>query len=334
MAKKIAILTDSSCTLPPAIMEKYHVRRVPLSISIDGKAIEDPATEEETLRILRSGKLSRKNKIITEAPSVHTFEKHMVDAIQDGFNKIIIQTINRMQGKAYANANIAVFNIRRKFGDQAKNISIRVMDSRTILAGQSLLLSETIRCINSSDTNLTEVRRRMENFTSDIQAYVIPREPLTALERSRQRNRKARGWLRAFVGDTLGICPVMAIANDSLDIASVAFGFEKSASQMFAQAIRKIEDGLLSPIITLSYGGPLRELKALPGYAELSYTAKRHNVQLLPSIMSVVGGIYISAGSLSIAMASKGDIWEKSASKNDSTEIDKALVRIENASAY
>lgn len=305
----LSILTDSSCTLPSKVMEKYHIKRVPITINIEGQSMPDPCNDRETLALFNSGKLKRKNNVTTEPPTVETFEREICQAIDNGSRNVIVQTVNRLQGETYNNANAAASNIRRKLQQDKRDISIRVMDSRTVFAGQGLLISETIRRMNA-EHNHAEVRRKMDNLSSKIHTYVLPKEPLTALERAQKRNEKAVGWAQVFIANSLGIHPILCIVNDSSYVAAKPFGFEKSAQQIFLHAQRKIEKGLLSPLVTITYGGPLAELRNLPGYAELERTAKTYDVQLIPSIMSLAGGIYTSVGSLSLAIACEGEGWE------------------------
>lgn len=306
---QLSILTDSSCSLPPKVLQKYHIKRVPITINIDGSSMPDPCDDKQTLEIFSSGKLKRKHKVSTEAPSIATFEDEIYQSIDSGNKNIIVQTVNRVQGETYNNANAAASNVRRKLNGHDRDISIRVMDSRTVFAGQGLLISETIRRM-LSEANQAEVRRKMDNLSANIHTYVLPREPLTALERAQKRNEKAVGWTQVFIANSLGIHPILCIVNDSSYVAAKPFGFEKSAQQIFRHAQKKIEKGLLSPLITITYGGPISDLKQLPGYQELERTAKAHDVQLIPSVMSIAGGIYTSVGSLSLAIACEGEAWE------------------------
>ncbi len=79
----------------------------------------------------------------------------------------------------------------------------------------------------------------------------------------------------------------------------------------------QIKNGLLCPLLTIDYAGPLQELKALPGYQELKTTADAHKIQLIPSVMSIAGGIYTSVGSISLAFATESDEWMGKAGKEE-----------------
>lgn len=308
MASNIAVITDSSCSLPTSVVRKYRIHQVPLGISIDGGEIKDPCNEAKTLKLFESGRLSKKHNVTTSPPSPEDFEAAILREIKAGKKMIVVQTVNRTQGETYNNANVAASAIRRKLGNKQRDITIRVMDSRTVFAGQGLMVAETIRRILKGQ-DPAEVRREMDNLSENIHTFILPREPLLALERSRKRNEKSVGWTQAFIADTLGIHPILCNRNDSSSLVAKAFGFEKAAKQLFRHAQKQVENGLLCPLIAVNYAGSLSELKNLEGYSELKTAADRNNIQIIPSVMSIAGGIYTSIGSISIALTCEPHDW-------------------------
>ena len=309
MARKMSVIIDSSCSLPTNLINKYHIKRVPLRVSIDGEELVDPCDAAQTLTLFKSGKLSKKHVVTTSPPSPEDFENAITESIEEGSKMVVIQTVNRAQGETYNNANVAVSSIRRKLGDKHREAAIRVMDSRTVFAGQGLMVSETIRRILSGQ-DPSEVRRLMDNLSSKIHTFVLPREPLLALERAQKRNEKAVGWTQVVVAKALGIHPILCIVNDSSYLAAKGFGFQKSAKQLFNHAKKQIEKGLSCPFVVINYAGSMQELKSLPGFDELKQCADEHKVQLVPSVMSIAGGIYTTVGSLTLALACEPHDWE------------------------
>ncbi len=303
MTSETAVIIDSSCSLPAGLINKYDIQQVPLHINIDGKHFVDPCEKQKTLALFGSGRLSKKHHIETEPPSPEDFERQIMHAIEAGKKSIVIQTVNRKQGDTYQNANIAAANIRNKLGLLAKDVVIRVMDSRTVFAGQGLMATETIRRILHGE-NPNAVRRSMDSLSSKIHTYVLPKSPLLAQERASKRNEKAVSWTQVLIANTLGIHPILCIANDSSYLAAKPIGFNKSAKQLFAHTMKNIEHGLLSPVLAVNYGGPLEHLHDIPGYTDMEDFAKEHGVKILKSVMSIAGGIYTSVGSISIAYAS------------------------------
>ena len=305
---KTAIIVDSVCTLPDQLLEKYNVKRVPIAISIDGEEFTDPCDQARVLALFKSGRLSRKHRVSTLPPSPHAFEQAIEKAISQGAEQVFVQTVNRMQGETYNNANVAVAKVTARLSAGHK-VTIRVMDSRTVFAGQGLMVAETLRrLLKLEDANIA--RRQMDGLSSKIHTFVLPKSPLLALERAQKRGEKAVGWAQAFLANTLGVHPILCIANDASYRAAKVKGFEKAAAQLFTHARMQITRGLLSPFVVVNYAGPLDELKRLPGFAELEDSARETKVQLVAGVMSLAGGIYTSPGSINLAIMVEPHDWQ------------------------
>lgn len=304
---KTAIIVDSACSLPKALRDKYDVSFVPLSYSIDEDRFIDECSEENAEAMFESGSLSRKHEVNTQAPTPEDFELAIINKIRDGYQRVIVQTVNRTQGDTYENANSGLVRAKKQL-DGRSNIILRVMDSRTVFAGQGLMAIETIRrLLRTKDES--SVRRQMDVISEKIHTFILPKEPLVALERSRERNENSVGWAQALVATKLGIHPIICNANDTSAAVTKVWGFKNAAHVLFAHIITRMDVSLVCPIITINYCGPIEELKALPGYAELSLAAKRNKVMLVPSVASIASGVYASVGSLSIAIATDEHEW-------------------------
>ncbi len=305
---KIAVIVDSACNLPKAVLEKYGVTRVPIYYSVDGGQHVDPCKDDDCLSLFKSGKFSRKHKVVTKPPSPADFERQIIKKLKEGYKTVLVQTVNRMQGDTYKHANMGASAIQKKLGDR-QDIAIRVMDSRTVFSGQGVMVLETVRRMLSGQDS-SKVKRALDRLSENIHSFVIPKEPLVALERSQKRNEKAVGWGQAFVADMLNIYPTLCIVNDSSYLANKALGFKKTTKQLFHHASVKIKQGLLCPFVVISYAGPIKELKVMPGYDELEEIAAQNKVKIIPTVMSLAGGIYTSVGSISLAMATEPHEWE------------------------
>ncbi len=303
---KTSIIVDSACSLPQALREKYNVSFVPITYSVDNESFTDACTEENAVEMFQSGVFKRKHEVHTQPPTPEDFETAIIDKIKQGYDRIIVQTVNRTQGETYNNANAGVARVKKQL--DGRDITLRVMDSRTVFAGQGLMAIETIRrLLKNSDE--AAVRRTMDKISEKIHTFILPREPLIALERSRQRNENNVGWTQALIANKLGIHPIICNVNDSSHSVSKIWGFKKAAKAIFDHVSERIDAGLLSPIITVNFCGTMEELEALPGYAELTLKAKRAKLMLVPSVASLAGGIYTSVGSLSVAVATEEHEW-------------------------
>ncbi|HEY7774732.1 MAG TPA: DegV family protein [Marinagarivorans sp.] len=305
---KTAIIVDSVCTLPPRLLEKYNVKRVPISVSINGEEFPDPCDQSLSLEFFRSGQLKRKNKVTTSPPSVNAFAEVIHQAIAEGAQQVFVQTVNRMQGETYNQANAAISKVKAALPNHSK-VTLRVMDSRTVFSGQGLMVAETLRRLMKPQ-DASSVRREMDSLSSKIHTFVLPKSPLLALERAQKRGEKSVGWTQAAIANVIGVHPILCIVNDSSYRAAKVKGFEKAAGQLFTHARAQMLRGLLSPIVVINYAGPIEELKNLPGFADLEGTARECKVQLIVGVMSLAGGIYTSPGSLNLALMAEPHDWQ------------------------
>ncbi len=304
---KTAIIVDSACSLPMAIRKKYDVSFAPLSYSIDDGRFVDECNEENALAMFESGSFSRKYEVHTLPPSPEDFEKLIIKKVREGYQRIIVQTVNRTQGETYSNANTGIARAKKLLDGKA-NVILRVMDSRTVFGGQGLMAIETIRRLLKSKDEAA-VRRQMDNVSEKIHTYILPKEPLVALERSRERNENSVGWGQALVATKLGIHPIICNANDASEAVGKVWGFKNAAQTLFKHIEKRIDESILCPIITITYCGPLAELKELPGYSELEVKAKQKKIMIVPSVGSIASGIYTSVGSISVAIATEEHDW-------------------------
>lgn len=302
-----AIIVDSACSLPPAVCEKYKVSYAPLSYTVNGETRTDPCDPVHSVSLFRSGNLGKKCEVYTSPPTPEDFEQAIRKRIDEGYDRVVVQTLNRTQGDTYNNANTGVARVNQSLPD--KTISVRVMDSRTVFAGQGLMAVETIRRLLREKSH-DEVRRKMDLLSEKIHTFIIPRDIVVARQRAMTRNENSVGWAQARIADTLGIYPLICNVNDSSSAIKKIRGFDNAARDLFAHTAERIKMGLYSPIVTVCYVGPLEELKALPGYSELAQVAAANKIMLIPSVASIASGVYTSPGSLSVAMATDPHEWD------------------------
>ena len=303
---KTAILVDSACSLPGVLCAKYHITKVPLKYFIDEEPFVDSGDDDSNEALFASGVFGRKHDVHTMPPEQKDFERAIIVKIKQGYQNIVVQTVNRTQGETYNQANAAVARVRQQL--DGRKINLRVMDSRTVFAGQGLMAVETVRR-QARGVDDNQLRREMDYVSSSIHTYIIPKDPLVALERSRERNENSVGWAQALIASKLGIHPIICNVNDASHAVTKLWGFKKAAEAVFKHAITCINRGLVSPIITINYCGPMTELRAMPSFDRLQTLCREKKLMLVPSLGSVAAGIYTSVGSLSLALACEAAEW-------------------------
>lgn len=306
---KAAVVVDSVCTLPPQFLNDFHIVRVPIQIQIDGDIFPDPCDDLRCLELFQADTLGRKRRITTDAPTQAAFEQTLHELIDAGFQSIWVQTVNRQQSATYDRASAAVARVSGQL-PVANGVSIHLMDSRAVMSGQALLATESIRRLQSGE-DPSRIQRTLEQLATQVHTFVLSRDPMIAADRRRTRGERMVQWSRALIAKALGIHPILCLAGDrSYQVARIK-GFDNAVAGLFRYIQACIESGQLSsPVITVHYAGSLTALRALPGYVALEQAAKTRKCQWIPSVASLAGGIYASAGSLMVSVSGHVPEWE------------------------
>lgn len=127
MSKKLIIASDSTCDLSPELIERYHVRILPLGVNLgdrlyrDGVDIDPDAIYEH---YQKTGELPK-----TSAVNIGEFEDFFRNSTADG-QSMVFFSISSEMSCTYANAKLAAGD----FDD------IHVVDTRNLSTGGGLLV--------------------------------------------------------------------------------------------------------------------------------------------------------------------------------------------------
>ena len=124
---QVKIVTDSSVTIEPEVVEKYGITIVPLSVMVDGVLYSDAElTEGQFLQLMKSSKTLPK----TSQPPVGVFAEAFEGLAEEGAQIIAIHMSHALsgtveaarQGATLANADVTV--IDSSFTDQAMKFQV------------------------------------------------------------------------------------------------------------------------------------------------------------------------------------------------------------------
>jgi fatty acid-binding protein DegV len=135
---------------------------------------------------------------------------------------------------------------------------------------------------------------------------MIPRNLHYIRARAQKKGDRSVGWVSAFLGTALDIKPLLrAFRNETGPVAKLRH-FDEAAERCFTYIAKRImAKDLLTPTLSISYGGDLAELDKLPGYSNLMQLCRQHGVEVFRSVMSITGGVNVGEGSLAFAFASQ-----------------------------
>jgi DegV family protein with EDD domain len=149
MAKKVAIVTDTTACIPQEQVEKYGIKLAPLNIIFGNKVYRDgiDISPNEFYALLRKTKKLPTTSGSLPGVFLETYRKASQEA-----DSILCITISSKFSGMFHSAQVAM-EIAKK---TLPNIDIEVLDCSTAAAGQGLVVLATAR-VAASGGSLTEV---------------------------------------------------------------------------------------------------------------------------------------------------------------------------------
>jgi len=301
------LIVDSACDLPRSLIDKSAIRILPATIIFDGQSIQDFRDPIQTIKLYASKALEKGHESESAPTTANEIEYILNTAIKAGETDLVIQTVNRVRSPTYEHAIEAASKISKKYTN--KKLNIRVQDSRTIFTGQGILAAHTLALINKGVKG-TKLRRMIDLLSSKVHAYQVPKDVYYLRERARKKGDNSISLLGAVIGRALQVSPIVLALDDQTFPVTKIRGFNKAAETLFNHTIGKVNEGLLSPFVAVSYAGNPKELNTLAGFNELKIAIKAKKYQLIVSPMSLSGGVNLGPGTLSVAFATEPYKWK------------------------
>ena len=307
---RIGLVVDSACDLPKKFIDDNNITILPIAIKADNKLLVDRRDVEETAAFYRE-QLGSKHKNAETAPySTEEIKNLFLEKLVIDYDFVFCLTLMTSRSPIHDNAVKASFTIlseykpiRRQAGVSGP-FSLRVIDTQNLFAAQAITAVEAIRMIGQGENPL-RIRDRLEQIAPKTYGYMIPRDLYQLRARAQKKGDKSVGWLQYALGSALDIKPIIqGFRGETGPVAKIRH-FDEGVAQLFAYACERIRSGLLTPTMSVSYGGDLSELEKLNGYRELETACSDNSVELLTSVMSTTGAINVGDGAVSLGFASE-----------------------------
>ena len=304
----IVVVADSTCDLPQKYWDNHGIEIFPFSLLIDGiklKDTKDPKEQEKFFDSDRIGKLHSADSIpLSTEEVVSYFHTNIVTK----YDFALIITASKGRSETYKNvlgASNAVNLHYRPFREAAglkSNFAMRVINSGTLFSGLGILVAH-MRDLIDAGAEKKELRNAAEEFKPNIYTYCVPKDLYYLSTRAKSKGDKSVSVFAAMIAKMLGITPViLGYMDDTAPVARIK-GYKNAVNRVFNLACSRIEAGLKSPRVVVSYAGNLKDLQKFSGYLELLKCAKKANVEVDVSVMSIVGGLILGPGTLTVGFA-------------------------------
>jgi len=192
---KVAVVADSTCCLPPEIVDKYDISIVPLEIIYDSKSYRDgiDITPNEVYKIMRR----KENLPTTSTASAGDFLNAYRQLSQKA-DSILCITLTSLQSKTFE-AALAAKEIAE---EEMPGTTVEVFDSRSVAAALGFIVREAAR-VASQGGGMDEAIEAARKMMGKVN-FVAMLDTLYYLARL-GRIAKAAAW----AGSVLDMKPVL-----------------------------------------------------------------------------------------------------------------------------
>jgi DegV family protein with EDD domain len=307
---RVGLVVDSACDLPKAFLDQHRVTLLPVTLRIGEHTFLDNRDAAVTQTFYREHFGQRSQDAETAPPAAGQIGELFLQRLVLEYDQLLVLTIAASRSPVHENATQAAHailaactTVRERAGLRGP-FSLRVVDTQNLFAAQGVSVIEAARLARAG-SGFDEILARVEAVVAATYGYLLPRDLQLLRERAQRKGDRSVGWLAATLGSALDIKPVVRGHRGETSVVGNVRGFEEGAKRLLDFAAQRVRGGLLTPALCVSYGGELKELEALPGYAELAAACRASKVELLASVMSMTGAINVGEGALALGFASE-----------------------------
>ena len=307
---KIGLVVDSGCDLPKDYLDANNILVLPVPIRIGKEIYVDDRDPQRARDFYTRHEVDKNHDAETAPPSVEQIRTLLLKEAVGNFDYALVQTVPKSRSPIFDNATEAAHAILgdyRQYREAAGRegpFRIRVSDSQTLFAGQGVLAAETMRLINSG-MKVCDIRQRISNLTPCTTGYAVVPDLYYVHKRARKKGDKSVGFVGALMGSALDIKPILCARQDQTFPVAKVRGFDAAVNKMFQHARACVENGLLTPIVCVSYAGDPEAVYQMPGFDALKAATEQHAIELLVSHMGLTGGVNIGPGAISVGFISE-----------------------------
>lgn len=266
------ILTDSACDISPDLLKEWGVYHVPLHFRFNDSDTEyaDGSVDiKEFYDKMRTGGVAKTAAVNVEIFS-NLFEEHLkngMDVLYLGFSSGLSTTYN--------SARIAAEQLREKYPDR----KILTVDTLAASAGFGLLLYLTVEKKNTGAA-IEEAAAFAEASKLNI-CHWFTVDDLVYLKRGGRVSATT-----AFVGNALGIKPVMHVDNDGHLINITKVRGRKTAIAALADKYGELAVDRENGRVFISHGDCMKDVQELENLLKTRYNA---TVDVITNVGAVIG---------------------------------------------
>lgn len=224
---KIKIATDSTADLPKQLRDELDISMLPLTIMIEDKEYRDglDISPQEFYRILEAEEKAPVSSQVPISSYVEFFEKTW----HEGYTDLIHIAVNSKGSGTYQAGILAKNMFFEEHKEAESQLQIHIIDSMTYSMAYGWAVVEAGRMAKNGAT-VDEIIARVMDWITNVRPLFVPLN-LKCVKKSGRISAAA-----AFVGDALGLKPVITFEGGDAKIIDKVRG-EKKAIKRLAELL-------------------------------------------------------------------------------------------------
>lgn len=274
----VKMVTDSAADIPRALREELDIQVLPFPIAMGDKEYEDgyDFTPEEYYGMLLSAP-----QIPTHAQlNPYVFEQCFEQAYDNGYTHLIYTSINSKGSATHQNAVQAREEFYEEHPEARENFQITIIDSRnyTMTYGWAVVQGAKMAAVG---TDPDKVVAYIQDWLDHVRVLFAPLD-LRFAKKSGRVSAAA-----AFVGDALGLKPIMTFENGESKILSKVRG-EKNIIPAIMERCRKTRQAASHYMVIKADNAPMAD--ALIRACEEEFGAPADMVYPIGGVIAINAG--------------------------------------------
>ena len=231
---KVRIGTDSTADIPRELCEQLDISVLPLTILWEDKEYRDgiDLRPEEFYQILDTAEKLPVSSQVAMSLYEELFEK----AWQDGCTDLIQVTINSVGSGTYQAAVLSREQFFEQHPEAREQLTIHIIDSKTYSMAYGIPVVEGARMIKEGAA-AAEVVAYIEDWVAHAHPMFIPLD-LKCVKKSGRISPTV-----AFVGDAIGLKPLITFEDGKAKIFSKSRGEQKALSMLLETCLQERRPG-------------------------------------------------------------------------------------------
>lgn len=230
--QKIKFLTDSASDIPKDIAKKLDIQIEPILINVDGKDYQESVdfTPQKFYEVL----LRAKALPVTAHISALQAAQYYKELYDQGYTDIIHVTINSKGSSTYEAAQLGMKFFYEDNPGAEEKMRIHLLDSLSYTLGYGYPIIESARMAKEG-ADVEQILVNLRDWFSRLEIYFC----VSTLEFAKKSGRIS--CAAAFVGEVLGLRPVISIINGETQTVEKVRGVQKLSAALSKKSLERID---------------------------------------------------------------------------------------------